>query len=195
MKNVFVHPAAMLDTTRIGSGTRIWEQSHVMKGARVGRRCNICAGSFIENGAVVGDNVVIKNGVCVWKGVTIEDGAFIGSGAVLTNEREPRSGFPKALARTRICQGATIGAGAVLVAPVKVGRYATVGAGAVVTRDVPDFTLVFGNPAKPRGFMCVCGRRLNELPKKTKTRCVCGARVAFQKGKVKVLAAPRSCPH
>jgi acetyltransferase-like isoleucine patch superfamily enzyme len=156
-----------------------------MTGVTIGSRCNIGAGCFVEKGARIGDNVVVKNGVSVWDGVTLEDGVFIGPGVVLTNEHEPRSGFPKDLAHTLIRRGASIGAGAILVAPLEIGEYATVGAGAVVIRDVAPYTLVVGNPARPVGHMCLCGRKLRPASKDpAQGLCVCGLRYTRTDGRL-----------
>mgnify|MGYP000248984687 CR=1 FL=1 len=164
MHDVFIHPLALVESDRIGRGTRIWAFAHVMAGAIIGEECNIGDHAFIETGAVIGRGVTIKNGVMVWKGVTIEDYAFIGPNAIFTNDRQPRSTrMPEiqALGRTesdwlvptRVEIGASIGANATIVAGVKIGRYALVAAGSVVTKDVRPFTIVAGNPAKPRGYV------------------------------------------
>ena len=181
----FAHPQAMIESDLIGPETRIWEFAHVMRGATIGSQCNIGAGCFVETGAAIGNHVVVKNGVSVWNGVTLEDDVFVGPGVVLTNEHEPRSGFPKDLARTLIRKGASIGAGAILVAPVVIGEYATVGAGAVVIRDVAPHTLVVGNPARPVGLMCICGRRLRPASANpVQGHCACGLRYILVEGKL-----------
>jgi UDP-2-acetamido-3-amino-2,3-dideoxy-glucuronate N-acetyltransferase len=118
--------------------------------------------------------VVVKNNVAVWDGVVIEDGAFLGPSVVLTNDRAPRSGFPKPLERTHIGRGATIGANSTVVADRTIGAYAMVGAGSVVTHDVPPHRLVYGNPARERGWVCTCGMKLEF--KKTFAACACGRR-------------------
>lgn len=173
MRNVvYVHPRACCESSQVGRGTRIWAFAHVMEGAVVGGGCNIGGHAFIERGARVGDGVVIKNHVCVWEGVVIEDAAFIGPNVLFTNDRFPRSRhLPQAAARyqnplnwlapTRVEYGASLGAGAVVVCGVTIGRFATVAAGAVVTADVPPRRLVAGNPARPIGWVCECGRKLD----------------------------------
>jgi len=165
----FVHEKALCESDTIGPGTNVWAFAHVMKGAVIGADCNIGGGCFIEAGAVIGNGVVIKNGVSVWNGVTIGDNAFIGPGAFFTNDKYPRSRhLPAAAGRyeddatwlleTRIGEGASIGAGAVICPGLTVGAYASVAAGAVVTKDVAPNTLVAGNPAKPVGTVSEAGR-------------------------------------
>lgn len=171
MPDVFVHPAAICETDQIGDGTRVWAFAHVLGGAVVGRQCNIGDHAFIEGGARIGDRVTVKNHVMIWDGVTVEDDVFLGPGMIFTNDQYPRSPrMPEAvrrydrrenwICRTRVCRGASIGAGAVILPGVTIGRYAMVGAGAVVTRDVPDHRLVFGNPARDVGRVCKCGSPL-----------------------------------
>lgn len=165
---VYVHPTAVCESQRVGEGTRIWAFAHVLDGAVVGRACNICDHAYIEGGARIGDCVTVKNHVTVFDGITIEDCAFIGPGAIFTNDRHPRSrGFADIggryahkenwLVPTTVRYGASIGAGAVILCGVTVGRYASVGAGAVVTRDVRDHRLVAGNPGQEVGWVCTCG--------------------------------------
>ena len=161
----FVHPTAVVeDGAIIGEGTRIWHFAHVRSGARVGRNCNIGKDVYIDVGVVIGDNVKIQNGVSVYRGVVIEDDAFIGPHAVFTNDLYPRS-FNRdwQVVPTIVKKGASIGANATIVCGVTIGEYAMIGAGAVVTKDVPPYGLVYGNPARLKGFVCVCGRRLEDI--------------------------------
>lgn len=174
----FQHERALVESDQIGEGTRIWANAHVMKGAVIGKRCNIGEGCFVETGVVIGDDVIIKNNIALWVGVTIEDGAFLGPNVVLTNELEPRTGFPKELATTLIKRGASIGANATIVANRVIGECATVGAGSVVTRDVPPHRLVFGNPARIQGWMCRCGRKLAFT--EDAAACTCGRKYTEQ---------------
>jgi acetyltransferase-like isoleucine patch superfamily enzyme len=168
--DVFVHPQALVETDALGAGTRVWAFAHIMRGVTIGAHCNIGDHCFIESGVTVGNGVTIKNGNMIWEGVALEDGVFVGPGVNFTNDLYPRSPrLPEAsaryadkgwLAKTLVRHGASLGAGAVIVAGITVGEYALVGAGAVVTSDVPPYTLVVGNPARPRGWVCQCGSRL-----------------------------------
>ena len=165
-----VHPSADLeDGVSVGSGTAIWQRAQVRTGARIGADCIVGRDAFIDSGVVVGDRSKIQNGALIYNGVTLADGVFIGPGAILTNDRYPRAitadgdlarGADWDLSPIRIEHGASIGAGAVVVAGCDVGAFATVGAGAVVTKPVPGHALVAGNPARRIGWVCACGARL-----------------------------------
>jgi acetyltransferase-like isoleucine patch superfamily enzyme len=159
-----VHPLALCESEDVGDGTRVWAFAHVMKGARLGRNCNICDHAFVETGAVLGDNVTVKNGVAIWDGVTAGDDVFIGPNAVFTNDMMPRAAIKKPvdewLVRTTLGNGATVGANSTIVCGVTVGEGAFVGAGTVVVRDVPSYAMVVGNPARQIGWACRCGVRL-----------------------------------
>jgi UDP-2-acetamido-3-amino-2,3-dideoxy-glucuronate N-acetyltransferase len=167
------HALAVVESTAIGDGTRVWAYAHVMSGARVGRGCNLGEGVFVESGVTIGDEVTIKNGVALYDGVTIEDDAFLGPHCVFTNDLRPRSGKYKRAAATflptRIGHGATLGANATMVCGHALGAYAMVAAGSVVTKDVPPYVLVAGVPARALGFVCACGDRLPAT-----LRCACG---------------------
>ncbi len=173
--STFIHETALVESSDIGANTRIWAFAHVLAGARLGSNCNIGDHGFIESGAVVGNNVTVKNNVCVWEGVTLEDDVFVGPAVVFTNDLRPRSPRMPAvevryasksnwLVPTVVEQGATIGAGAIILAGVRLGRYCFVAAGATVTRDVKPFTMVRGTPARSAGFACRCGEPLDCLP-------------------------------
>lgn len=146
-----IHPQSDVQSKSVGEGTRVWQYVVILPGARIGRNCNICSHCFIENDVVIGDNVTVKPMVAVCDGVTIEDGAFIGPHVSFTNDRHPKSGNRGfKLERTRICKGASVGAGSMVMAGITIGENAMVAAGSVVTRDVPPGVTVFGCPAKPR---------------------------------------------
>ena len=163
MANYVAHESAYIDEgCVIGAGTKIWHFSHVMEGARIGERCNIGQNVVISPGVVVGNNVKIQNNVSLYTGVTLEDDVFCGPSMVFTNVVNPRSHVPRRdeYQATVVGRGASIGANATVVCGHTIGRYAFIGAGAVVTRDVPDFALVVGNPARVTGWMCHCGVKL-----------------------------------
>ena len=140
-----VHPGA-----RIGAGTTVWQFCVVLDGAAIGADCNLNAHTLVEGGAVLGDRVTLKSGVYVWSGVVLEDDVFCGPNATFTNDKRPRSRVRVPLLSTRVCRGASIGAGAVILPGLRIGEGATIGAGAVVTRDVPAGETWLGNPARPQ---------------------------------------------
>tara|TARA_Y100001972_G_scaffold116229_1_gene153854 strand:- start:988 stop:1449 length:462 start_codon:yes stop_codon:yes gene_type:complete len=145
----FIHPLADVAECRIGEGTTVWQFVVILKGAEIGRDCNICAQTLIEGDVIVGDRVTVKSGVQLWDGTRIENNVFIGPNATFTNDIFPRSKvYPDAFKGITVKEGASIGANATLLPGVTVGANALVGAGAVVTRDVPDRAVVAGNPAK-----------------------------------------------
>lgn len=186
----FVHARALCESDDIGAGTRIWAFAHVMRGAHVGRDCNVGDHAFIETGAWVGDRVTIKNAVLVWDRVRIEDDVFVGPNVVFTNDWNPRAAFKKPASEflpTRVERGATLGANASIVCGVTIGRFAFVGAGAVVTKPVPPHALVVGNPARRTGWICACGERLD-----AKLRCGgCGRRHRRRGAGLALVAGPR----
>lgn len=171
-KEYFSHPKAIVESSNIGKGTRIWAFSHIMKGAKIGSNCNIGECCFVENDVIIGNGVTVKNGVCIWDKVVLEDDVFVGPNAVFTNFVNPRSAFkpqPSQLVGTLVGQGATIGANATILCGITVGKYAFVGAGSVVIRDVADHAIVVGNPSRIIGYMCVCGERID-----FNVKCKCG---------------------
>ncbi len=154
MTDSFVHPLADVHSLQIGAGTRLWQFVVVLPGARIGRDCNICAQVLIENDVVIGDRVTIKSGVQLWDGMRVGDDVFIGPNASFTNDRFPRSRQkPEKLLVTTIHDGASIGAGTVILTGLEIGRNAMVAAGAVITRSVPPNAVVEGNPAKIVGYV------------------------------------------
>lgn len=145
----FIHKLADVAPCEIGEGTKIWQFVVVLKGAKIGRDCNVCAQTLIEGDVIVGDRVTVKSGVQLWDGTRIEDDVFLGPNATLTNDLMPRSKeYPENFSGITLKKGASIGANATILPGVTVGEKAMVGAGAVVTKDVPDYAVVVGNPAK-----------------------------------------------
>lgn len=164
-KPYLAHKTAVVDKgAKVGAGTRIWHYSHISDGAKVGRDCKIGQNVFIAPGVIVGNNVKIQNNVSLYDGVILEDNVFCGPSCVFTNIFNPRCLYPRNsrefYRKTIVKNGASIGANATIVCGVTVGRHAFIGAGSVVTRDVPGHVLVYGNPAKRKGWMCVCGEKL-----------------------------------
>ena len=150
----FCHSHALVESTSIGSGTRIWAFAHVLPGAAIGSDCNVCDHVFIENDVIIGDRVTIKCGVQIWDGLRIEDDVFIGPNATFTNDLFPRSKvYPETFTRTFLRRGCSIGANSTILAGVTIGEQAMVGAGAVVTKDVPTGAIVVGNPARIKGYI------------------------------------------
>lgn len=172
MSDFFVHPDGRCESDEVGSGTRVWAFAHILKDARVGADCNVCDGAFIEGGVTVGDRVTIKNQVMLFEGVTIESDVFLGPGVIFTNDLNPRAFIKRhgaALLPTIVRQGATLGAGTVVVCGTEIGAYSFTGAGSVIARDVLPHAFVVGNPARQIGWACRCGARLPSTLK-----CSCG---------------------
>src|SRR5713226_8567534 len=173
VENVFIHPTAeVASDAQIGSGTRIWNSAQVRTGARIGAECNFGKNVYIDAGVVIGDRVKIQNNVSVYHGVTIEDGVFIGPHVCFTNDVLPRAITPQGAVKgqddwvvgpTLVRSGASIGAGSIILPNVTIGRFAMIGAGSVVTRSVPEYALVYGNPARQHGYVCACGRRFDNV--------------------------------
>ena len=174
-KNYFVHESSYVDEgCTIGEGTKIWHFSHVMNGCSIGKRCNIGQNVVISPGVVLGEGVKIQNNVSVYTGVICEDGVFLGPSCVFTNVINPRAFIERKseYRKTVVKKGASIGANATIVCGHDIGRYAFVGAGAVVTQNVPDYALVYGAPARIRGYVCQCGEKLHfEEGKASCTAC------------------------
>ncbi|HIE66291.1 MAG: DapH/DapD/GlmU-related protein [Nitrospira sp.] len=167
----FAHESAFIDDgVQIGKGTKIWHVSHVLKGSCIGENCKIGQNVVIGPKAVVGNNVKIQNNVSVYEGVTLEDHVFCGPSVVFTNVFNPRSEIPRmnVLKSTLVKRGATIGANCTILCGITLGAYAFIGAGAVVTKDVPDYALVVGNPARFSAWFCRCGVKLKMMGKTSK---------------------------
>ena len=158
-----IHPTAIIDEgARVGDGCRIWHWTHVSAGAVIGARCSLGQNVYVANEVTIGSNVKIQNNVSVYDNVTLEDDVFCGPSMVFTNVYNPRSAISRKdeYRATLARRGATLGANCTVVCGTVIGRYAFVGAGAVVTRDVPDYALVVGTPARVIGWMCECGNRI-----------------------------------
>jgi len=154
MNNITIHPLADVQSINIGESTQIWQFAIILKGAVIGKNCNINCHTFIENKVVLGDRVTIKSGVFLWDGIEIEDGVFVGPNVTFTNDKLPKSKvYPTEFQQTKICKNASIGANATILGGITIGQHAMIGAGSVVTKDVPAFSLVVGNPARVTGVV------------------------------------------
>ena len=179
MNDYFVHESSYVDAgAEVGAGTKIWHFCHIMPRARIGRNCNFGQNVLVASDVTLGDNVKVQNNVSIYTGVVIEDDVFLGPSMVFTNVVNPRSHVLRKdeYRVTRVRRGASIGANATIVCGVTLGRYCFIGAGSVITRDVPDYTLVYGNPARARGWMCHCGVKLSLSEGASETVCsACGS--------------------
>jgi acetyltransferase-like isoleucine patch superfamily enzyme len=182
---VYIHPSAFVaDDAELGPGAKVWHMAQVREGARIGAECILGKGAYIGEGVRIGRRVKIQNSASIYPGTTLEDGVFVGPYVCLTNDRYPRAinadGSLKLaedweLGTILVREGASLGASSVVIAGVTVGRWALVAAGAVVSREVPDFALVAGNPARRIGHVCTCGRRLREVSPRALSCARCGA--------------------
>lgn len=161
----FVHESSYVDDgAEIGKGTKIWHFSHILRGARIGKNCNIGQNVSVAGGTVIGDNVKIQNNVSIYEGTVIEDDVFLGPSCVLTNVTNPRSQVTRRslYEKTLIRRGASIGANATVICGITIGRYAFIAAGAVIAKDVPDYGMMIGVPARQKGWMSRHGHVLKE---------------------------------
>jgi UDP-2-acetamido-3-amino-2,3-dideoxy-glucuronate N-acetyltransferase len=176
MADYFVHESSYVDEgAEIGAGTKIWHFCHVMPGSKIGSHCNIGQNVLVSPDVTIGNHVKIQNNVSLYTGVKVEDDAFLGPSMVFTNVINPRSHINRKdeYKATLVKRGATIGANATIVCGITLGRYCFVGAGAVVTKDVPDYALVYGSPARLHGWMCQCGEQIDFVEKDGVERAVC----------------------
>lgn len=187
MKDYFVHESSYVDEPcEIGNGTKIWHFTHIMKDSKIGEKCNIGQNVVISPNVVLGNNVKIQNNVSVYSGVICEDDVFLGPSCVFTNVINPRSHVSRKdeYKTTLIKKGASVGANATIVCGNSVGQYAFIGAGAVVTKNVPDYALMMGNPARQRGWMCSCGEKISFTNERS-TCLACGRGYRLESGRVK----------
>ena len=187
-RNYFAHPTAVIDEgCEIGAGTKIWHFSHIMPNCKIGEQCNIGQNVVISPEVILGKNVKVQNNVSIYTGVICEDDVFLGPSMVFTNVVNPRSAVNRKnqYAKTVVKKGASIGANATIICGHDIGEYAFIGAGAVVTKDVPDYALVIGNPSKQTGWMSEYGHKLN-FDKNGEAVCPeIGEKYFLKEGKVK----------
>lgn len=188
--NFFAHPTAVIDDgCEIGAGTKIWHFSHIMPGCKIGLNCNLGQNVVVSPDVVLGNNVKVQNNVSIYTGVVCEDDVFLGPSMVFTNVVNPRSAINRRgqYAKTLVGRGATIGANATIVCGHNIGKFAFIGAGAVVTKDVPDYGLVLGNPARQTGWMSEYGHKLVFNTDKMAICPESGEKYVLQNGKVEKL--------
>ena len=187
MKSKLFHESAFVESSDIGKNTRIWHNAHIRKGAKIGSDCIIGKNVYVDQNVTIGDKVKIQNNVSVYEGVSIEEGVFIGPHVCFTNDVSPRAITPEGKPRQRkdwiihktlVKEGASIGANSTIVCGIIIGKFAMIGAGSVVTKDVPEYVLVYGNPAKFKGYVCKCGSKAAKS--KNKLKCSeCGLAISI----------------
>ena len=159
MANVKIHPLADVQTTNIGNDTQIWQFAIILKGATIGNNCNINCHTFIENDVKIGDRVTVKAGVYIWDGIEIANDVFLGPNVTFVNDKYPRSKqYPDVFQNTKVEQFVSIGAASIILGGVQIGEYALIGAGSVVTKNVPPYSLMIGNPARIVGNVDITGK-------------------------------------
>jgi len=186
IKNVFIHDKAIVDSRSIGARTKIWGFTHILLDAEIGENCNICEHVYVENDVKIGNNVTVKCGVYIWDGVFIEDDVFIGPCVTFINDIHPRSKmYPETFERTLIKKGSSLGANSTIMGGITIGSYSTIGAGSVVLKNVKNYEIVVGNPAKPIGYNCQCGTKLKK--RNNIYKCKCGKSYKIIDGELKPL--------
>lgn len=161
---MYIDKLSQVETKNIGQNTRIWQFVVILPGVIIGKNCNICSHTFIENEVIIGNDVTIKNGVHIYTGVQMGDSVFIGPNVTFTNDLVPRSKVhPDKYLKTIIGQGVSIGANSTIIAGISIGRFAMVGAASLVTKNVPPHSLWYGHPAKHQGYICECGAKLSKI--------------------------------
>ncbi len=183
------HPTAIIESDIIGEGSKIWHFAHIREHAAIGKNCNIGKSTYIDTNVKIGNNVKIQNFVSIYNGIEIEDDVFIGPSVTFTNDLYPRSFIWKdgRLIPTFIKKGSSIGANSTIICGITIGEYAMIGAGSVVTKNVPPFGLIFGNPARLKGYVCYCGEKLKDIIGNKKGNivylCKCGKTIDIRKDK------------
>lgn len=201
----FVHKTATIeDDVSIGEGTKVWHFSQVRKGSKIGKNCVIAKSVFIDFESEIGDNVKIQNHAIIYHKAIISNGVFIGPNVCFTNDKIPRAINPDGSIKSaddwqvttiNIGQGASIGGHSVILPGVTIGQFALAGSGSVITKDVPDYALVFGNPARIKGFVCKCGKKLQEYTEGDEAvigKCSCGIEVMIDREAYKSLQGGES---
>ncbi len=159
-----IHPTSDVHSSQIGKNTLVWQFCVILKDAEIGEDCNINANVFIENDVIIGDRVTVKSGVQLWNGIRVKDDVFVGPNVAFTNDTKPRSKqYPAKFLITIINQGCSIGANATILPGLTLGKFSMIGAGSVVTKNVPDFALFVGNPARFRGWLNIDGSKMVKL--------------------------------
>lgn len=196
----FVHKTAIVeDGVKIGEGTKIWHLSQIRKGAKLGENCILGKNVFIDHNVEIGSNVKIQNNCSIFYRAFIEDGVFVGPHVCFTNDKNPRAinkigtlqlAEDWHISTIRVHKGATIGAGSVILPDIDIGEFALAGSGSVITKDIPAYGLVFGNPARLRGFVCRCGKKIEQILESDEAivgKCACGLNVPIDREAYQVL--------